>query len=264
MRILATIAAMTLAGCDGQDLIHQGLFRQGLLRQGVDQLSPGPKAVVEEVRAGDAVVLKGGQVVRLAGVEAPKGSDPFAAEARNALARLVLGQPVQLMYGGARQDAYGRALAHLKRVEGGAWVEQRLLQAGDVRVHTYADNRALARTMLDDEARARMKRRGLWALPAYQVRLPDEAAAQPFGFQLVEGRVVSAAERDGAVRVDLERWVEAEVPRESEAAFASSGVVLADLPGKLVRIRGVLRPGSGEGLLKLDHPEQIEVLKEPR
>jgi len=176
----------------------------------------------------------------------------------------VLGRPVQLMYGGARQDAYGRALAHLKLIKGGAWVENALLEAGDARVRTYADNRALARPMLDAEARARIGRRGLWSLPAYQVRLPDEAAARPFGFQLVEGRVVSAAGRDGAVRLNLERWVEAEVPREAQGAFASSGLVLADLPGKLVRIRGPMRPGPGEGIMKLDHPEQIEMLKEPR
>jgi endonuclease YncB( thermonuclease family) len=229
---------------------------------GVDQLAAGPRGVVAEVRAGDAVVLTGGQVVRLAGVEAPKGSDPFAVQARDALSKLVLGREVQLMYGGARQDAYGRALAHLKLTKGGAWVEKTLLEAGDVRVHTWPDNRALARPMLDAEARARLKGRGLWALPAYQVRLPDEAAARPFGFQLVEGRVVSAAERDGVVRLSLERWVEAEVPRQAEGAFASAGLTLADLPGKLVRIRGLVRPGSGQGFMKLDHPEQIEVLRE--
>lgn len=248
-RSLAVLGALALSACGGP---------------GVDQLAPGPKGVVAEVRAGDAVVLKGGQVVRLSAVEAPKGSDPFAVEAQAALSKLVLGKEVQLMYGGARQDAYGRTLAHLKLVRGGTWVEQALLKAGDVRVHTWADNRALARPMLDDEARARRKMLGLWALPAYQVRLPDEAAAKPFGFQVVEGRVVSAADRDGRVRIDLERWVEAEVPREAEGAFVSSGVVLADLPGKLVRIRGFVRPGSGEGRLQLDHPEQIEVLKEPK
>ena len=250
MKVWASTALlMALAGCGGA---------------GVDQLAAGPKGVVAEVRSGDSVVLQSGQVVRLAGVEAPKGSDPFAGQAREALARLVLGREVQLMYGGARQDGYGRALAHLKLTRGGAWVEAALLEAGGARVHTWPDNRALARPMLDAEARARLKGRGLWALPAYQVRLPDEAAAKPFGFQLVEGRVVSAAERDGAVRLSLERWVEAEVPREAQGAFASSGLVVADLPGKLVRVRGWVRPGSGEGLMRLDHPEQIEVLREAK
>ncbi len=246
---LTAAAGLSLAGCGGP---------------GLDQLAAGPQGIVAEVRSGDAGVLRDGQVVRLAGVEAPRGDEPFAVRARDDLARLVLGQPVQEMFGGARQDAYGRVLAHLKLVKSGVWVEQALLKAGDARVHTYADNRALARPMLDEEARARIARRGLWALPQYQVRLPDEAAARPFGFQLVEGRVVSAPDGEGGVRIDLERWVEAEVPRGAEGAFASAGVNLEDLPGKLVRVRGLMRPGRGEGLLKLDHPEQIEVLREPK
>lgn len=58
---LASVAAVTaLAGCGGP---------------GVDQLAAGPRGVVAEVRSGDAVVLRGGQVVRLVGVEAPKGDD---------------------------------------------------------------------------------------------------------------------------------------------------------------------------------------------
>ncbi len=253
MRGVATsvAAALLLAACGGP---------------GLDQLAAGPTGVVAEVRSGDAVVLRGGRTVRLAGVEAPHAGEPFAAEAREALARMTLGQPVQLMFGGARQDAYGRTLAHLRLVHAGpwtgAWVEQRLLKAGDARVHTYADNRALARAMLDDEARARRDHRGVWALADYQVRLPDEAAARPFGFQAVEGRVTVVADERAGLRVDLERWVEAEVPKGAEGAFAASGIRLEDLPGKLVRVRGVLRPGSGEALLRLDHPEQIEVLAE--
>ena len=231
---------------------------------GPDQLAAGPQGVVAEVRAGDAVVLTGGQVVRLAGIDAPKGEEPFAAEARAALAALVQGQEVQLMFGGARQDAYGRTLAHLKRVKGGLWVERALLKAGDVRVHTYPDNRALARPMLDDEARARAAHRGLWALPAYQVRLPSEAAAKPFGYQLVEGRVAAVTDGQGAARLDLEHWVSGEIPNPAQGAFASSGMVLPDLTGKLVRVRGLMRPGQDAAVIRLDHPEQIEVLDERR
>jgi endonuclease YncB( thermonuclease family) len=246
---VAICAALLLTACGGP---------------GLDQLAAGPRGVAAAVPNGDSVVLQGGQTVRLVGVESPRLGEPYADEARQALSKLVLGQQVQLMYGGARQDAYGRALAHLKLVKGGAWVERELLKAGAVRVHTYPDNRALARVMLDDEARARAAHKGLWALPLYQVRLPDEAAAKPFGFQVVEGRVVSAPERDGGVSIDLERWVQAQVPREAEGAFASAGVPLSDLPGKLIRVRGLLRPGRGEATLRLDHPEQVEVLKEPK
>ena len=121
----AVAATLLLASCGGP---------------GLDQLAGGPKDVVVEVRSGDVVLLKGGQVVRLAGVESPRRGEPFAEEARAALAKLTLGQPVQLMFGGARQDAYGRTLAHLRLVKDGTWVERALLAAGDARVHTYADN----------------------------------------------------------------------------------------------------------------------------
>ena len=76
--------------------------------------------------------------------------------------------------------------------------------------------------------------------------------------------MVAAPEERGGVRLDIERWVEAEAPRSVEGLFASSGVNLAGLAGKLVRVRGVLRPGSGEARLRLDHPEQIEVLREDK
>ena len=245
LRTVLVLASLTLAGCG----------------PGPDGLAAGPTGVVAEVRAGDAVVLKGGQVVRLAGVDAPKGDEPFAVQARADLERRVLGRQVQLMFGGARQDAYGRTLAHLKLIRGGGWVEQQLLQAGDVRVHSYADNRALARPMLDEEARARIARRGLWSLPLYQVRLPSEAAADPAGFQLVEGRVTAISDGPSGLRLDLDGWIGAEIPRRIEAGFAASPVAPVELQGRLVRVRGLVRPGPDEPVLRLDHPEQIEVLK---
>jgi endonuclease YncB( thermonuclease family) len=244
--ILWLSLAAALTGCGGP---------------GPDQLAPGPRAVVAQVRSGDIVTLKGGQVVRLAGIETPRLGEPYSDQARADLSRLVLGREVQLLYGGARQDAYGRVLAHLRLTQGRVWVQQALLRAGDARVHTYADNRALARAMLDEEARARQAGRGLWGLSDYQVRLPDEAAARPFDFQIVEGRVTAVLDEDGGPRLDLERWVEADVPRSSAGSFTAAGVALDDLAGKLIRVRGVLRPGSGQAVMRLDHPEQIEVLK---
>ena len=40
---------------------------------------------VAQVRNGDALVLQDGQVVRLVGIDAPKGEDPFSDQARAAL-----------------------------------------------------------------------------------------------------------------------------------------------------------------------------------
>jgi len=241
--LLAALPWM-LAGCAG----------------GLDQLARGPAGKVAQARSGDSVVLEGGQVVRLAGLEAPYGQAIYAAEAQMALNDLLAGQAVELFYGGARQDAYGRALAHLRLRKSGLWVQKAMLEQGAARVRTYADNRALARPMLDAEARARKAKRGLWTLLAYRVRLPEEAALDPYGFQVVEGRVTSAKDRGYGLTLDLEHWVQADIARSAQAQFAAAGLTADQLQGRLIRVRGELRRGGGGALMSLDHPEQVERL----
>ena len=224
----------------------------------LDQLAAGPLAQVIEIRSGDSLVLQGGQIVRLAATAAPFGDQLYAAEAREALAELALGQTVQLLFGGARQDPYGRTLAHVRRQKDRLWLQKAMLDQGAARVRTYADNRALARTLLDAEAVARKGKKGLWTLLAYRVRLPKEGAVDPFGFQIVEGRV-SAASGQG---VSLENWVQADIAPQARAAFANAGLTADALKGKLVRLRGQCSPGRQQALLALDHPEQLELLRE--
>jgi len=243
----ATLVAPGLSACEDQSL---------------GQLAAGPRAKVDAVRSGDSVTLDGGQVVRLAGIEAPYGQAQYAPEARLALSDLVAGQTLELLYGGARQDPLGRTLAHLRLQRTGQWVQKALLEQGAARVRTYADNRALARPMLDAEARARKAKRGLWTLLAYRVRLPQEAAADPFGFQLVEGWVSEVRDRGYGLTIDLEHWLSARVSPGAQARFAAAGVTAGMLMGKLIRVRGELRPGSGAAFMTLDHPEQVERLRE--
>ncbi len=254
-----TITRRRIVACAGVILAPFGLSACG--DQGLDQLAAGPRAKVGAVRSGDSVALEGGQVVRLAGIEAPYGEAQYAPEARLALSDLVLGQTVELFYGGARQDALGRTLAHLRLERGGQWVQKALLEQGAARVRTYADNRALARPMLDAEARARRAKRGLWTLLAYRVRLPEEAAVDPFGFQLVEGRVSDFQDRGYGLILDLEHWLSAQIAPRAQAQFAAAGLTAETLKGKLIRVRGDLRPGSGAALMTLDHPEQVERLR---
>ena len=230
--------------------------------EGLGRLAAGARAKVAAVRSGDSVELEGGGVVRLAGIEAPYGRMEYAPEARAALGELVLGQTVDLFYGGVRQDSFGRTLAHLRLRGAGQWVQKAMLEQGAARVRTYADNRALARPMLDAEARARGAKRGLWTLLAYRVRLPREAAADPFGFQLVEGRVSAVADGGYGLTIDLEHWLSAQVAPSAQAQFVAAGLTPAGLKSKLIRVRAELRRGSGAALMTLDHPEQVERLRE--
>ena len=221
---------------------------------GLAQLAAGERARVAEVRAGDVVVLDSGLAVKLAGITAPHGEEPYASEARDALSKMAEGQAVELSYGGARRDAYDRALAQVRVAKSGRWLQGALLEAGAARVRTFADNRAMAAPMLEAEARARAARRGLWALAAYRVKLPNEVDDRDRAFQIVEGRVRGA----GPSFLDF-GGLRAEVAPSAERDFAAAGKAPESLGGRLVRVRGSVGWG---GAMRLDHPEQVEMLRE--
>ena len=248
-RLLALALALGLAACG-----------RGA---GLDGLAAGEQGRVADVRSGDALVLDSGLQVRLAGVEAPKGDQPYAAEALKALQTLADGHRVQLYYGGARRDRYGRALAQVKLLQGGRWIQEALLRQGAVRARTWPDNRALAAPLLEAEAHARNRSLGLWTLPAYRVLLPGEASGAG-GFEIVEARVRSLGTGpSGAPRLELTSrpgvGLAAEVAPEALKDFTAAGKAPEALRGRHLRLRGYVRFGP---VLVLDHPEQIELLKE--
>jgi micrococcal nuclease len=215
----------------------------------LDRLAAGERGHVAEVRNGETIVLDSGLVVRLAGIEAPNEPEPWAEEARAILSGLLAGKAVTLMYGGVRRDRYDRALAHVRRDEGRLWVQDALLKAGSARVHTWPDNRALAKAMLRTEAETRIARRGLWALPAYQVLLPSEAVSRR-GFAIIEGRISRVADEGRGLRVSF---------AEGGADLFAVGHSLDQTriqAGRIIRARGWLTAGT----IRIDHPEALEQL----
>jgi endonuclease YncB( thermonuclease family) len=229
---------------------------------GLDRLAAGERGKVVSVRSGDEVVLDSGLDVRLAGVETPWMDEPGGAGSQAWLNSLTLGREVQLFYGGARRDPRGRALAQVRLDEGRTWVQGAMLRGGWARVRTFADNRALVAPMLDDEARARRARLGLWALPDYEVRLPQEMSRAQRGYQIVEGRVVGVTPARGGTYLDFSRQKSgfaAVIDPHAVADLAAAGMAPASLTGRLIRVRGMV---GWDGLMRIDHPEPIELLKE--
>jgi endonuclease YncB( thermonuclease family) len=137
------------------------------------QISPPPMrsgpVLVTAVFDGDTIDVATIGHVRLLGIDAPEishGLDtaaPFAREARQRLADLVLRRYVRLEFDGARNDVYGRRLAYLL-TEDGTLINAVLLREGLARIS--------ARTLLSRldelrraEAQAQDFRRGMWGLP---------------------------------------------------------------------------------------------------
>jgi micrococcal nuclease len=246
--------------------IGGGLFAAALLLAAcgdsgaLDGLPQGREGVVTRVLSGEVIELDGKEQVRLAGITAPVGDAPYALAAQKALEGLVRGRRVILFFSGARQDSQGRTLAQVQDADSRRWIEGALLDAGVARVRTAPDDRASARPMLLREAAARRAERGLWTIPLYGVRLPDEVGPFEEGFMLVEGRVRRVGEGRESLYLDFgDDWrdlVSVVVPRAALRELRTAGSDPFDLEGRLIRVRGVV---EGRRLL-VDHPEQIERL----
>lgn len=227
---------------------------------------------VREIVDGDTVVLDGGTELRLVNIQAPKlplgrknfQAWPLADEAKRTLAALTLGKTLALEYDGRRIDRHGRLLAHLRDADG-RWIQGEMVSGGMARVYSFADNRARTRDLLDLERVARAARRGIWAHPYYAVRGLDDLEKYVGTFQVIEGRVASAATVKGRAylnfgadwRTDFTVTISARDGRR----FRGSDIDPGALAGKLVRVRGWLKSYNGP-MIEVTHPEQIETLSQ--
>lgn len=187
----------------------------------LDGLEKGEAGKAAEVRDGDTFVLSDGLVVHLAGVEAPRGEQPRAKEARAALEKLVAHRQVQLAYGGEKRSRDAALAQTFAKTEGGrwVWVQEAMLLSGDARVHTRRDNTARLAELRAAEAAARAGKRGLWADAAYAVRTAEQLARSE---EDVAADPVCVAERATLEAARAERLKQkARDPDENEAAARS-------------------------------------------
>ena len=235
------------------------------------ELRRGEDVAAERALEGDTLALAGGRVLRLAGVLAPRKNDRGAvardiaeaeAAARAALDRLARGKVLALWHAESAEDRHGRIVAQA-RLTDGAWLTDEVLRLGHARVFTQPGADARAAEMLKIEAEARAARRGLWALGAYAVRSDEEAARFTDSFQLVEGRVLKAAQTREFFYLnfgrDYRRDFTIGLDRAAVRAFRRAGLDPKSLEGRRVRIRGWVLWRGGP-YIGATHPEQVEVI----
>jgi len=224
-------------------------------------------AVIAAAIDGDTLQLADGRVLRLAAIMAPKDSESLAAAARAALATAV-GRQLRLEFGARQTDRHGRLLAQawLSTADGTkeVWLQEMLLAQGFARVASTGDTRTLVPALLRIEAQARSAGRGLWADPAYRVRTPADAGDVVNSFQIVEGRVLTAARVHGGgylnFGADYKTDFTLSFDGEALQRLQESGIDFKSLEGVRLRARGWLRYFNGP-LIDITHPEQIEVLE---
>lgn len=245
-------------------------------------LPAGETASVASVVDGETLALTDGRKVRLLGIAAPAppmdwtgGAWPFEVEAQEALAKIVggAGQPgkrIELRFDSRQQDRHGHVLAQVFMERDGAqiWLQEDLVSGGFARVYALPDLRACIGPLLDVEGQARDARRGLWRSFAYRVRdahNPNDLKSAAHTYQLVEGTVQGLGEGRKRVYINFDKdWrgdFTVTFDRKKLALFEKSGLDVANLPGKRIRVRGWVEWENGP-MIVVSGPEQIEVLPE--
>lgn len=223
---------------------------------------------VERVRDGDTVRLDGGDELRLVGIDTPElGRDgapdePFAAAARDALARLLAAheERLHLRLGAERRDSYGRLLAHAYLPDGRS-VTQVLLERGLGARVTVPPNTWGHRCYAAAEAGAREAGRGIWGLERYRGVSARELAPDAGGFHVVSGRVRRVGASDDAFWLELD-GLTLRLARNDLAAYFE-GLEPRALAGRRLRVRGWIYRVRGQARMNLQHPAGVEWLDSP-
>jgi micrococcal nuclease len=222
------------------------------------QFEPGEIVAATAVLDGGELALADGRHVAPLGILLPRGREPGAAAAREAMAARLIGRPLELRFDGNRMDRHGRVAAHLF-VEG-RWLENELVKRGLARVMGTAEHRRGLAELLRSEAQARRARRGLWRDAAYAVRRAAEAARDAGSFALVEGKVVAASRGDDALFLDFaedRRGFRLRLSAEAMRLFRAEAINPLAFAGVRVRVRGFVH-GSERPTIDITYPEQIE------
>ncbi|HTK29572.1 MAG TPA: thermonuclease family protein [Vicinamibacterales bacterium] len=184
------------------------VFAAGAIAQLLSLPTRSDPVLVRAVVDGDTIDVATLGRVRLLGIDAPElahGYDtaaPFAREAKDRLAALVLNRFVRLEADGQRRDIYERRLAYVMR-EDGVFVNETLVREGLARVVARVP---LARLpdLQRAEAEAQAFRRGMWGASP---RLPEASgytrrsgATKRAGVRIRKPRASSARSRKRKAR----------------------------------------------------------------
>jgi micrococcal nuclease len=226
----------------------------------------GHAKIVRVEKNGD-LILGDGRAVILEGIRLPlaadRGPSGLADDTLRVLRELALATPLTLTAIPPKEDRYDRV-----RVQafGDVWIQTELLKRGLARVALTPDRSECAAELYSAEKQARASGAGLWAFAALSVRKPESlTAGDEDSFQVVEGRVTGAADRDGRVVLDFSsdsrRGFSAVIGPDDRKAFRKVTPPVEALAGHTIRVRGLVEDFGGRPGIAIASPAQIEFIQ---
>jgi micrococcal nuclease len=225
-------------------------------------------AHIVRIEKNAALIFKDGRAASLEGIRLPsseldRAPPEIANQAMAVLEGLAKGRLLDLYATWPKEDRYDRIRSQIFD-ENGVWLQTALLEKGLARVALLPDRGECNAELYAAEAKARNARLGLWALPAYAIRNPQNAGAATGTFQLVVGRVLSTAIKDGRAFLNFgEDWktdFTVTISPEDMKTFRRMKVDPLGYRGHIVRVRGIVQSYNGPEI-EAGNPKQIELLE---
>ncbi len=217
------------------------------------------------------IQLADGRLARLAGLDIPdyKPHDPgdIAITSMDILRDMLEGKDVNIYQtkkkAKGRINRMGHHIAHLERKEDNAWVQGSLIALGLARVRSTKRNPEMATQMYLLEKNAREEKLGLWAIAEHGILAPENTEDKEGSFQIVEGRVESAAIRKNRIYLNFGKdWrndFTVSIAPMGRRTFTKAGLDPLQWNNQTLRVRGWVESYNGP-YIEIDHPESVEVI----
>lgn len=225
---------------------------------------------VLEVISPVTMKLANGDIVRLSGIHltdyTTEYAGPFALTALKILKDMLEGQKVTIYQtkkkDWGRTNRMGHMLAHVELQSDGSWAQGTLVRLGLALVKTSQRNPEMSEELYALEALAREEKLGIWA-EAPLIRTPKETEKHFNSFQIVEGKILSAALKKNRVYFNFgSNWRDdftVSIAPEDKRIFSKAQINPLEWNGKTVRVRGWVEDYNG-AYIEIDHPEAVEII----
>lgn len=223
--------------------------------------------LVTKVIDGDTIIVEGGKILRILGIDADEKDYPCYEEAKKRLEELVLNKKVTIKKGKDSIDKYGRCLGYIfLENENVGFV---LVREGLVVCRGNEENLKYQEECENLEKNAREKLIGCkWTRPVFSNEkiIPACKAKNYYGENIiVEGRIAeSYLSKNNNLFLNFEK----KYPYQcfTGVIFSSNLKYFPEnfreiIFGKKVRIRGVIKEYKGKPEIIITQPQQIEILE---
>lgn len=217
------------------------------------------------------VQLNDGRLIRLSGLEYPDltvhEAGEFSVTAIKILKDMLLEKAVNIYQtkkpDRGRLNRMGHHIAHLERVSDQVWIQGMMVKLGLARVRTTQRNPEMAEELYAFEDKAREAGLGVWENEAFEILNPEETPEHIDSFQIVEGRIESAALKNNRIYLNFGKdwrsdFTVSIAPRDKRA-FSRAGLDPLGWGGQHVRVRGWLESYNG-AYMEINHPQAIQLL----